>query len=595
MPGEVGGGVAVPNQQVETTIWEELMFCFVRNRISCKGLVLVLLLALVVATGCQPAAAPTAVTAPEPTQAVAEPTTAIANPTAETVATAIPAPTEAATAVPPTEVPATEVPATEPQAGGDLIFAINVEPPSLDPHTSSAFATRRVAELVYNGLVRYDKNMEIIPDLATSWTISDDNLTYTFKLRDDVKFHNGRQMTAQDVVYSFTRIMTDPKSSRKGLLSAVDKVAAADDYTVNLTLKQPFTPLLANLAAGIYIVPQEVVEEKGDLANTAVGTGPFKFIEWVPKSHIKLEKNPDYFETGKPYLDSVTIQIVPEESARIAAVRTGQVQIAVLREANSSDLLADEKSLNIQKTLDLNFHVLGLNNNKEPLSDVRVRQALSLAINRQELMETCAFGKGAVAGPIPPGLSAWTVPTADLANYQQDVVKAKALLAEAGQESGFELSVMTSPTYPEMVCDAQVIQAQLKEIDVDVKIDQTEWGTYVERWGKHDMVAYTGINGQTSFDPDYGIYPALYTKGSWNVYEFSDADVDKLLDEGRSTIDDAARKQIYGDLQKLVAEKAPLLYLYSASLTDAVSTKVHDYVLYPSEERSSLKDAWLGD
>jgi peptide/nickel transport system substrate-binding protein len=486
------------------------------------------------------------------------------------------------------------VAAQTPAAGGDLIAAYNAEPPSLDPHLSPAFLTSRVTELVYNGLVRYNAAFEVEPDLAARWTISEDLLTYTFELQPNVKFHNGRPLTADDVVYSFERMLNEPNSNRKDLLGSVDKVAAADERNVTFTLKQPYVPFLANLATpGMYIVAKELVEEHGNLDNQAVGTGPFTFVEWVPKSHIKLAKNPDYFEGGKPYLDSITLQIVPEESARLAAVRTGQVHHAVLRDPTSPDVLTGEDGVQVVSVPDLNFHVIGFKTSQPPFDDVRVRQAISLAVDRQELLDTTAFGNGQVAGPVPPALTNWALPTEELPFYETDVERAKALLADAGHRDGFTATIMASPAYPEMVSDAQIVQSRLKEIGIELEIQQEEWGVYVDRWLKRDFVIYSGINGQFSSDPDYSLYPSLYTGESWNVYEFSHPEVDRLLDAGRTTQDEAARKDIYNQLQQLIAEQAPLLWTYSGMISDAVSTRLNGYVVLPNESRSSLRDAWL--
>lgn len=486
------------------------------------------------------------------------------------------------------------VAAQEPTPGGDLIATYNAEPPSLDPHLSPAFLTSRVTELVYNGLVRYNATFVVEPDLAAGWTVSEDQLSYTFELRPDVRFHNGRALTADDVVYSFERILNESDTNRSDLLGSVDTVIAADEEHVVFTLNAPYAPFLANLATpGMYVVAEEVVAEHGGLDTVAMGTGPFTFEEWTPNGHITLVKNPAYFETDLPYLDSITLQFLPEESDRLDAVRGGQAHQAVLHDPASRDALAKDDSVRIIDVPELNFHVIGFKTSQPPFDDIRVRQAISLVVDRQQLIDTTTLGHGEIAGPIPPALTDWALPTDELPFYEIDVERAKALLAEAGYTEGFSATIMTSPAYQQMVSDAQIVQAQLRAIGIELEIEQEPWDVYVDRWLNRDFEMYSGINGQFSDDPDYSLYPALHTGGPWNVSEFSNPDVDRLLDAGRTTQDAVTRKDIYDQLQHLLAEQAPLLWTYSGMISDAVSTRLNGYVVLPNESRASLRQSWL--
>ena len=486
------------------------------------------------------------------------------------------------------------VAAQAPAPGGDLIATYNAEPPSLDPHLSPAFLTSRVTELVYNGLVRYDATFVVEPDLAAGWTVSDDQLSYTFELRPDVRFHNGRALTADDVVYSFERILNESDTNRSDLLGSVARVTAADDEHIVFILNTPYAPFLANLATpGMYVVAEEVVAEHGSLDTVAIGSGPFMFEEWAPNGHITLVRNPDYFEADLPYLDSITLQFLPEESDRLDAVRGAQAHQAVLRDPASREALANDDSVRIVDVPDLNFHVIGFKTSQPPFDDVRVRQAISLAVDRQELIDTTAFGIGEIAGPIPPALTDWALPTDELPFYESDVERARALLAEAGYAEGFSATIMTSPAYQEMVSDAQIVQTRLRAIGIELEIEQEAWDVYVDRWLNRDFEMYSGINSQFSDDPDYSLYPALHTGGPWNVSEFSNPDVDRLLDAGRTTLDAVARKDVYDQLQRLLAEQAPLLWTYSGMITDAVSTRLNGYVVLPNESRASLRESWL--
>jgi peptide/nickel transport system substrate-binding protein len=472
--------------------------------------------------------------------------------------------------------------------------AYNAEPPSLDPHFSPAFLTGRVCELVYNGLVRYNAAFEVEPDLAIGWTVSDDQLAYTFGLHPGVVFHHGRSLTAADVVYSFERILTGSNTNRSALLGSIAAVTAADERHVTFALNAPYAPFLANLAtSGMYVVAKETVQQPGGLDRNAVGTGPFEFVEWGSAEYITLARNSRYFETGMPYLDSITMQFIASESARVDAVRSEQAHVAVLRDSASADLMEDRPQVRIVRVPELSFHVIGLQTSRPPFDDVRVRQAVSLAINRQELVDAAVGGNGEIAGPIPPALTDWALPAEDLPFYEQDVDRAQALLAEAGYGRGFSTTIMTSPAYQEMVSDAQIVRAQLEKIGIELRIEQEQWEVYVDRWLKRDFAMYAGINGQFSDDPDYSLYPALHTGQPWNVAAFSNAEVDRLLEAGRTAEDVATRKEIYDQLQPLLAEQAPLLWTYSGTITDAVTSRLNGYVVLPNESRASLRASWL--
>src|SRR4051812_13090427 len=249
----------------------------------------------------------------------------------------------------------------KPIAGGDLVVAYNAEPPSLDPHFSPAFLTSRVCELVYNGLVRYNAAFEVESDLATGWTVSDDRLSYTFELHPGVVFHNGRSLTADDVVYSFERILTGSNTNRSALLGSVAAVTAAGERHVTFALNAPYAPFLANLATpGMYVVAKETVQQPGGLDRNAVGTGPFELVAWVAAEHLTLTRNSRYFESGLPYLDSITMQFVASESARVEDVRSAKAHVAVLRDPASADLMEQTPQVQIVRVPELNFHVIGL-------------------------------------------------------------------------------------------------------------------------------------------------------------------------------------------------------------------------------------------
>src|SRR5690625_763238 len=269
-----------------------------------------------------------------------------------------------------------------------LKVAADQDPSGLDPHTSTASSSHRIMGKIYEGLITLDDNMEFTLRLAADWDIVDET-TYVFQLRDDVVFHNGDEMTADDVKYSFERIL-DPETGAIGSsnLSLIEEINVLGDYEVEIKLSQPFAPFLSYLASGANyaIVPKEVVEEHGDLNQNPVGTGPFVFSEMVPDTHVILTKNEDYYLDGQPYLDELHYLTMVDESSRIAAIRTGEVDLTTVT-PDSVSLLEGNDELNIISYDDLEYYYLGFNATHEALSDKRVRQAISVAVDRQEFID----------------------------------------------------------------------------------------------------------------------------------------------------------------------------------------------------------------
>src|SRR5207249_810255 len=311
------------------------------------------------------------------------------------------------------------------------------------------------------------------PALAESWTTSADGKTWTFKLRRGVRFHNGREFVADDVKYTYERIL-DPKigSGGRGYLSAIDQIDPVDKYTLRVTTKEPSASLLAGMAGGwSAIVPREVIEQKGDLRRTAVGTGPFVLQEWVPQSHLKAKKNPDYWDKGKPYVDAVELRVIPDEANIVAQLRTGNVHHALLEDNKNYLLVKDDKRLIALRSPRLGFDMVMINHGRKPFQDVRVRQALSLAVDRQEVLQVAASGLGTVTGPLTPAMKPWALSLETFKEwYTPNPERAKKLLAEAGFPNGFKTTLKVIPTFPTMVAGAQVIAAQLKKVGVEAQI-----------------------------------------------------------------------------------------------------------------------------
>ncbi len=455
-----------------------------------------------------------------------------------------------------------------------LTIGVDQEAIGLDPNIVTAFSSHRRVDLLYNKLVRVDDKLSIVPDLALSWE-NPDNLTYVFKLRKGVKFHNGREMVAADVVYSLNRVL-DPKTASPGrsYLATATAIEALDAYTVKIVLSGPLPSLLEGLASNnLAIVPQEVVEKEGNLQKVAVGTGPFMLQEWLPDNSMTLVKNPNYFEKGNPSLDKVIFRVIPEQASLYAGVKSGELDMATISQGAIILQALKDNTITVMRKPSINLRTFGFNNTRKPFDDVRVRQALALALDRTEIIKAAEFNMGQASGPLPVAVKLWAKDPASLPFARPDLAKAKKLLADAGLPNGFTFSIVTASSYEGGLDVAQVIQNQLAKIGVKVELDVVEWGVYIDRWVKRDFDAMVEIRGGSS-DPDRFLYRTLHSTGGVNNFLFKDSDVDKLLDQGRSLTKVADRKPVYDKLQVMLTEKAPVIFLYSPMENQIMSKKV---------------------
>jgi len=463
------------------------------------------------------------------------------------------------------------------QKSPTLTIGVSQEAVGLDPHIVTAFSSMRRLDLLYNRLVRLDENMQVVPDLAESWEIPN-NLTYIFHLRKGVKFHNGREMTADDVKYSLERVL-DPATASPGrsYISTISKIEVVDAYTVKLTLSSPLASLLDALTSNnISIVPREVVQEHGNLQRVAVGTGPYMLKDWVVDNSMTLVKNPNYFETGLPKSDQVIFRVIPEEASLYAGVRSGNLDLATINDGATIRQAKADKNVVVMSKPGMNVRVFSFNNQKKPFDDIRVRQAVALALNRSEILTMAEYGMGSVTGPIPISAKVWAIPPDQLPLGKIDYAKAKQLLADAGYPNGFAFDIVCSSTYEGGLAVAQVIQNQLKNIGLTANLDVVEWGNYIDRWVKRDFATMVELRGGSS-EPDRFLYRSLHSTGGVNNFMFKDAETDKLLELGREQTDPAQRKATYDKVQIVLSEKAPLVFLYCPNENQVTSPYVDGF------------------
>jgi len=481
-----------------------------------------------------------------------------------------------------------------PKYGGILRVAEPVDAIGLDPHIETVYASQMIIEHIYSGLVRYDDKLNVVPDLAESWEISDDSLTYTFHLRKGIKFHNDQELTSEDVKFSIERIV-DPKtgSIRSYYFSPIASIETPDKWTVKFHFDKPFAPFLAYLAdPWTAIVSKKVVEENGNLQKVAIGTGPFKLKERVVGDHTLLEKNPDYYDKSLPYLDGLRFQIIPEANSRAAAMRTKQIEYTSIM--GDMQIMENVKDVELVKMPSLTWGWIWFNCERPPFDNPEVRLAIAYAIDRQELVDTALLEYGTPTGILPKALGDWAVDMADLPGYEgQNYEKAEALLEEAGYPDGFKATFKTSTAYPDYLPAAQTIQAQLKPLGIEIEIIPLEWGTFISDIVKRDFdINYLTFPGYTS-DPDAYFINFLITGGASNLAGFSDEIVDRLLEEGRTTMEHKARKGIYDKLQHRLAELAPVVYTYSYTAGYAKQPYVKGFKLNPILSKIYFREIWL--
>ncbi|MBI2906336.1 MAG: hypothetical protein HYX92_01630 [Chloroflexi bacterium] len=497
-------------------------------------------------------------------------------PTAKPAAKAEPtAAAKAAATTPATGPTATPKPAADqPRPGGVLTRTNPEDPAHLDVHQATAVSAQLGLANVYNGLVRFapvDVN-KVIPDIAERWEVSADARVFTFRLRQGVKWHDGKPFTSEDARFSLERMAFWKEnkiiSPRGGaMLSGVEKVETPDANTVKVTLKYPSASFLGNAASGwVLVLPKHVLQAKGDMKKDAIGTGPFKWKSWNFGVSQELVKNPDYFMKGLPYLDGVTIYPIKDESTRFAAFRTGQVRMTGI----ASKALTHAQAAQVRKEMGDKVvvvthpaamrHLFFMNFKKKPWDDIRVRQAIDLAFDRQAALAVNS-GVGMLGAAMHPK-GAWGIPEDEMAKMpgfgqpkDRDIAKAKSLLAEAGYPSGFKTEVIIR-TGGISEAEGVVAKDHLAKIGVDVSLKIVDSATHHSRLDQHDFDSSFLLASDPTDDPD-AIFSAYYiTGGSMNFGQFSDKQVDELFAKQTAMLDEAERKKVVIDIQKRILELA---------------------------------------
>jgi len=470
--------------------------------------------------------------------------------------------------------------AYKPAAYGDIIVRGDIgDASNLIPILASDSASHSIAGLIYNGLVKYDKDMNIVGDLAESWDISDDGLVITFHLRKGVKWHDGKPFTAKDVLYTY-QVTVDPKTptAYAGDFLKVKKAEVLDDYTFRVTYDKPFAPSLISWSSAV--LPRHLLEgqniTKSSLARHPVGTGPYLFKEWLAGQKIVLVSNADYFE-GRPYVDGHVTRIIPDMATMFLELRARNIDmmgLTPLQYTRQTENNLFRQSFDKYRYLAFAYTYLGYNLKHPFFADKRVRQAISYAINKEEIISGVLLGLGKPAtGPYKPGTWAYNE---NVKTYSYNPQKARELLRAAGwtktnndgflEKDGrpFTFELVTNQGNETRQKCAEIIQRQLKEVGIDVKIRILEWAAFINDFINKRRFEAVILGWTIPLDPDaYDVWHSSKTAPEeLNFISYKNPEVDALLEKARSTFDQKLRKKYYDRFQEILVEDQPYTFLY---------------------------------
>ena len=474
----------------------------------------------------------------------------------------------------------------------ELVIAIGAQPEALDPIAMASAPAATVGEHLHQSLIYMAPDGTLEPSLAESWQAAPDGLSWTLRLRQGVKFHDGSAFNAQAAKANLDRFL-DPESKApyRFLISEVSAVQVVDEYTIRLVLNRPFAPIISNLSHSFIgmLSPASLQSlAKGEATSNIVGTGPFKLVRWDRGEQIVLERNQEYWG-NVPRIETLTFKFVPEDAARMVMLETGEAH-AVMRVPP-----ADAKRLDANPNIDVVYPssvrviYAGFNTQVKPFDNPKVRQAMNYAVNKEAIINTILAGVGYPStAPVVPAVFGHT----KVGPYEYNPAKARQLLAEAGYPNGFR-AVFHHPTGRYLMDStiAEAIQSMLREVGVQLELQTMEWSAYLSFVRKPPAEAQHQMYmlgwGTVTLDADYGIFSLLHSSQwpptGWGVSYYKNDRVDRLLDSGRTTPERAARQGLYADAIKLIWEDAPWLYLHDEGQINAVRSNVKGLIHHPLE------------
>ena len=485
--------------------------------------------------------------------------------------------------------------------GGKVTWALDADPIHLVPYLAPSGSQMQGKEFIYDSLLAWDRDLNVVPALAESYTTPDE-LTYVFVLRQGVKFHNGKEMDAEDVKYSIDLFMKPPDPNPANTFVRIASTEVVDKYTVKVTTSAPDPTIPGYLAwsrqtAIIPIGTNEAI----DLNTQAIGTGPFKLVEFVPGDRVVLERNPDFWRPGLPYIDELTLRVLADEQLRLAALRSGDIDGATLTRDIARTLEGDQ-SLSILSGLTssprvIQFTIRG--DNPKPWHDVRVRQAVNAAINRQTFIDNIYGGAAVLTGPIPPGYGDWFIPPDELAStfYKHDVAAAQQLMTDAGVD-GFEVILQSISAPREYTQIAEIIKEQLEPLGIDVTVQPLEIGTFAQNVGtaQYEWASTgRGMRGDPSgFVNDFRPQTAEgYDPASMFYEGWYSAELDELYNQGLVLTDPAARKPIYRRIQEIILTEVPNMYTVQPEKFQVIRSRLKNMYVSFTDFNTGLREAWI--
>jgi peptide/nickel transport system substrate-binding protein len=484
----------------------------------------------------------------------------------------------------------------EPKMGGAVSMSLaDDDVSSFDPIVPFDNMSIWTMLLIYDQVIRVDaEGTALEAGLAESWEVSDDNLTYTFHLRE-TNFHDGSPCTSEDVVFCLDRVVKGEESGWAFLFSAVDSIEAPDSETVVITLKQAWAPFEADLALyGASIFPKAALEEQAEeLWEHPIGTGPFMFDSWEKGAQIVLKKNPTYWDEGKPYLDELTFKVLTDSNARVLQLQGGELDIATDVPFNQIDPLSQNPDFALIPDAVAKIDYIAMNVTKAPLDDKNLRQAINYAIDKEAIIQNILFGAGQPATsylPLMPGHDP------ESPGYPYDLEKAKALVAESASKDGFTIELITTVGDAVGSQVAQLVAANLGQIGGTVTITQLEPGIHTERVHAMDFQASKSYYTTDIIDPDELTAFAVYSKGGakavWTGYQSDE--VDGLIEQAQTELDPEARQEIYNEIQRIHLDDAPMIFLFYPSGRTATQAAIKNFHILPTGNYR-LQEVWRDD
>jgi peptide/nickel transport system substrate-binding protein len=462
-------------------------------------------------------------------------------------------------------------------ANNNAVVGITQEPAIFDPHTVVAAGDREIIFNVYEGLYKYDSTGSLNPCLATDVAISDDASVYTFTIREGVKFHDGSDLDAADVVYSLKRAagLLDNQDGTALVqeLDPIKDVKAVDGGKVEVTLESGNTELLSYFTTGI------IPEGYDNCQAAPVGTGPFKFESYNPGQSVILVKNENYWQKGLPYLDKVTFKVCADMDAGLTELAAGSIDIFPYLTTDRANQL-DKTKYNIQSNGSNMVQIFALNNSVEPLNNVKVRQAINYAVSRKDVISVTMDGAGVeLTTAMSPAMGSYYDKSLD-GTFNQDVEKAKALLAEAGYENGFNITCTVPSSYLIHVNTAVELASELKAVGINMEIKQVDWATWLDKVYTNRQYETTVIALTSSYAP-YDVLDRYQSTSSGNFINYKNDKVDELMAKIPTIADVKEKTELYHQVLKLLTDDACSVYLQDPTTITAVSTRLEGYNVYP--------------